>query len=85
MLLKLLQDATKVLAPVGFDIEIVEKHHNQKVDAPSGTALAMADSMNEVMENAYTYNYDRSQVRQKRAKKGNRNLSGQRWHNCRRT
>ena len=56
MLLKLLQDATKVLAPVGFDIEIVEKHHNQKVDAPSGTALAMADSMNEVMENAYTYN-----------------------------
>ena len=69
MLLKLLQDATKVLAPVGFDIEIVEKHHNQKVDAPSGTALAMADSMNEVMENAYTYNYDRSQVRQKREKK----------------
>ena len=65
----MLQDATKVLAPVGFDIEIVEKHHNQKVDAPSGTALAMADSMNEVMENAYTYNYDRSQVRQKREKK----------------
>ena len=39
MLLKLLQDAAKVLAPAGFDIEIVEKHHNQKVDAPSGTAI----------------------------------------------
>ena len=46
MLLKLLQDATKILAPAGFDIEIVERHHNQKVDAPSGTALAMADSIN---------------------------------------
>ena len=45
MLLKLLQDAAKVLATAGFDIEIVEKHHNQKVDAPSGTALAMADSI----------------------------------------
>ena len=36
--MKLLKDAAKVLAPAGFDIEIVEKHHNQKVDAPSGTA-----------------------------------------------
>jgi ribosomal subunit interface protein len=50
-------------------VEEVIERHNQKVDAPSGTALAMADSMNEVMENAYTYNYDRSQVRQKREKK----------------
>lgn len=69
MLLKLLQDAAKILAPAGFDIEIVEKHHNQKVDAPSGTALALADSMNQALENAYVYNYDRSQVRQKRDKK----------------
>ena len=66
LLLKLLQDATKVLAPAGFDIELVEKHHNQKVDAPSGTALALADSINESMGNTYTYVYDRSQVRQKR-------------------
>ena len=43
MLLKLLQDATKILAPAGYDIEIVEKHHNQKVDAPSGTALMLAE------------------------------------------
>ncbi len=69
MLLKLLQDATKILAPAGFDIEIVEKHHNQKVDAPSGTALAMADCMNEVLNQEYVYTYDRSQVRKKRDRK----------------
>ena len=69
MLLKLLQDATKILAPAGFDIEIVERHHNQKVDAPSGTALAMANSINEALDHEYTYIYDRSQVRQKRDKK----------------
>ena len=69
MLLKLLQDATKILAPAGFDIEIVEKHHNQKVDAPSVTALAMADSIKAAMNDEYTYIYDRSQVRQKRDKK----------------
>ncbi len=54
------------MAPAGFDIEIVEKHHNQKLDAPSGTALALADSINEKMGGAYEYVYDRSQVRQKR-------------------
>lgn len=65
-LLKLLQDAAKVLAPAGFDMEIVEKHHKHKVDAPSGTALAMADSMNEALENQYTYKFDRSQERKER-------------------
>ena len=69
MLMKLLQEATKILAPAGFDIEIVEKHHNQKVDAPSGTALALADSINEALDNEYTYTYDRSQQRCKREKK----------------
>lgn len=69
MLLKLLQDATKILAPAGFDIEIVEKHHNRKLDAPSGTALALADSINEVLDNEYTYKFDRSQEHQKREKK----------------
>ncbi len=44
----------------------MEKHHNQKLDAPSGTALALADSINEKMGGAYEYVYDRSQVRQKR-------------------
>ncbi len=66
MLLNLLQSAAKTLAPAGFDIEIVEKHHNRKVDAPSGTALAMADSINEALDNTYTYTYDRSQRRQAR-------------------
>lgn len=69
LLMKILQDAVKVLAPAGFDVEIVEKHHNLKVDAPSGTALALADSMNEAMDGAYDYVYDRSQVRKKRDKK----------------
>ena len=58
-LLKLVQEAAKVLAGAGFDMEIVEKHHNQKVDAPSGTALALADSLNEAMDNQYHYVYDR--------------------------
>lgn len=49
LLMKLLKEATKVLAPAGYDMEIVEKHHNQKLDAPSGTAIALADSMNEAM------------------------------------
>ena len=65
-LLKLLQDAAKVLAPAGFDMEIVEKHHKHKVDAPSGTAIAMADSINEALGNEYTYTYDRSGRRQER-------------------
>lgn len=68
MLLDLLQKAASILAPAGFDMEIVEKHHNQKVDAPSGTALALADSINEALENAYAYQYDRTQERKKREK-----------------
>ena len=66
LLLKLVQDAAKVLAGAGFDIEIVEKHHNQKKDAPSGTALALADSMNEALGDQYHYVYDRSSVHEKR-------------------
>ena len=65
-LIDLLQRAVKVFAPAGFDVEIVEKHHNQKLDAPSGTALALADAMNEAMDGAYEYVYDRSGRRQKR-------------------
>ena len=68
MLMELLKQAATILAPAGFDMEIVEKHHNQKLDAPSGTALALADSMNEALDNAYTYTYDRSKERKKREK-----------------
>jgi len=69
LLLKLLKDAANVLAPAGFDMEIVEKHHNLKLDAPSGTALALADSINEEFDNSYAYVYDRSTRREKRPEK----------------
>ena len=69
MLLKILKEATSVLAPAGFDIEIVEKHHRRKLDAPSGTALALADSINEELNNEYEYVFDRSQRREPRPKK----------------
>jgi len=68
-LLRLIQDAAKVLATAGFDMEIVEKHHKLKCDAPSGTALALADSLNEAMNEEYNYVYDRSQVHQPRDNK----------------
>lgn len=66
ILLKLVQEAARVLAASGFDVEIVEKHHNRKLDAPSGTALALADAVNEAMGNIYHYQYDRSAVHAKR-------------------
>lgn len=69
LLMNLLKEAVGVLSPAGFDVEIVEKHHNQKVDAPSGTAIALADAMNEEMGDTFEYVYDRSQVRKKRDKK----------------
>ena len=67
-LLELLKKAALVFAPAGYDMEIVEKHHNLKLDAPSGTAIALADSMNEALDGKYNYVYDRSQVRQQRDK-----------------
>ena len=67
-LMELLKQAAAVLAPAGFDMEIVEKHHNQKLDAPSGTALALADSMNQALDGVYEYQYDRSKERKKRDK-----------------
>ena len=69
LLMKLVKDAAATLADAGFDIEIVEKHHNRKLDAPSGTALALADSINEAMANQYHYKYDRSQERVRRDEK----------------
>ena len=62
----LLAQAAPKLAAAGFDIEIVEKHHNQKVDAPSGTALALADAVNKSLAEPYEYVYDRSLRRAKR-------------------
>ncbi|MCD7867779.1 MAG: 4-hydroxy-tetrahydrodipicolinate reductase [Clostridiales bacterium] len=68
-LLKLVKDAARVLAGAGFDMEIVERHHKRKLDAPSGTAMALADSLNEAMDGQYHYVYDRSQRRQQRDEK----------------
>lgn len=69
LLLEALQPIAKILSPAGFDIEIVEKHHNQKLDAPSGTAMALADSINEALNNEFTYKFDRSQEMAKRDSK----------------
>lgn len=66
LLLKVLKEVSPVLAAAGFDIEILEKHHNRKLDAPSGTALALADAVNESLGNAYHYKYDRTAERVKR-------------------
>lgn len=66
LLLKMLKEAAGTLAPAGFNIEIIEKHHNLKKDAPSGTALALADSINEELDNRYEYIYDRTGRREAR-------------------
>ncbi len=68
-MIKVMETVTKVLSDAGFDIEIVEKHHNQKLDAPSGTALALADAINGQLGDEYDYAYDRSRVREKRKQK----------------
>jgi len=68
-LFKVLSNISALLADAGYDIEIVEKHHNQKLDAPSGTALALADVINDTLNNEYEYKFDRSQDRVKRPKK----------------
>ena len=65
-IMKLLKEITPLFAESGFDIEIVEKHHNQKLDAPSGTALALADACNEALNNEYEYCYGRADRREKR-------------------
>lgn len=67
LLAELAKKATAVLGGQ-FDIEIVEKHHNQKIDAPSGTALMLADAVNETLEEKCQYVYDRHSQRKKRGK-----------------
>lgn len=67
LLIELTKEATKVLGN-DFDIEIVEKHHNLKVDAPSGTALMIADGISETLDVDPQYVYDRHAYRRKRSK-----------------
>ena len=69
MLIKIVKMVSMALADSGFDIEIVEKHHNQKVDAPSGTALALANAIKDSLKDDYHYIYDRSDKREKRDSK----------------
>lgn len=66
LLIKLAGDAAELLYP-DFDIEIIEAHHNQKIDAPSGTALMLADGINARLGHSLSYVHDRSAVRQKRS------------------
>lgn len=67
LLIKLAKEASLLLGDA-YDVEIVEKHHHNKVDAPSGTALMIADEVNAVNDNKYEYVYDRHSVRQPRGK-----------------
>lgn len=67
LMLELAKKAAKVLGDQ-FDIEIVEKHHNQKIDAPSGTALMLADALASVRDGEMQYMYDRHAQRKKREK-----------------
>ena len=67
LIIDLVKKASKVLED-NFDIEIIEKHHNQKLDAPSGTALAIADAISDTVSYNPKYMFDRHSVRQKRDK-----------------
>ena len=66
VLIELSRMAARVLSN-SFDIEIIEKHHNQKIDAPSGTALMIADAISEEVKDTQ-YVYDRHAYRKKREK-----------------
>ena len=66
LLMKVLKEAAKTLAPAGYDMEIVEAHHNRKLDAPSGTALALGESMNEALDGQYHFVFSRHDRTEKR-------------------
>lgn len=66
LMMKLLREASKTLCDNGFDPEVMEMHHRRKLDAPSGTALMLADSINEGIGGGYELTYDRSERREKR-------------------
>lgn len=66
LMTSLIQKVAEVLTDT--DIEIVETHHNRKVDSPSGTAILLADAINEVLDDKKSYTFDRMQRREKRSK-----------------
>ncbi len=67
LLLSLVKKSANVLED-SFDIEIIEKHHNKKIDAPSGTAYMIADSINETLKEPKEYVYNRHDKSEKRSK-----------------
>ena len=67
LLIELSKKAASVLGD-NFDIEIIEQHHNQKIDAPSGTAYMLANAINDTLNNSMQYKYDRHSTRAKREK-----------------
>ncbi len=67
LLANLAKKAAQILGN-DFDIEIIEQHHNQKIDAPSGTALMLADAINDALDKPMKYEYDRHSKREKRSK-----------------
>ena len=66
LLISLVKEAAHVLKDKGFDIEIVEKHHRNKIDAPSGTAIALAEAAEDGREESMNFVYDRSRQRKPR-------------------
>ncbi|MDO4623684.1 MAG: 4-hydroxy-tetrahydrodipicolinate reductase [Eubacteriales bacterium] len=66
LFMKMLKEAASKLAPAGYDIEIVEAHHNRKIDAPSGTAIALGESINDALDNEYHFVFNRSDRHEKR-------------------
>lgn len=66
LMINIVKRAASILYDSNFDIEIVEKHHNQKIDSPSGTAISIANAINETLDDRFTYRYDRTDIRQKR-------------------
>ncbi|MBR3908192.1 MAG: 4-hydroxy-tetrahydrodipicolinate reductase [Clostridia bacterium] len=67
LLCTLAKKAASILGD-GFDVEIIEKHHNQKIDAPSGTAIMLGNAINSVFDDKLNYEYDRHSKRAKRPK-----------------
>lgn len=67
-LIKVLKEISPALTEAGFDVEIVEKHHNKKLDAPSGTAVMLADAVKEGTGGEYDYVYGRNERRMARPK-----------------
>lgn len=68
LLIRLVRQAARTLGEE-YDIEIIEKHHNRKLDAPSGTALMIADALSSEFEDGKEYVYDRQSVRKARDKR----------------